>query len=176
MGDEPVNALNKDATQKEKVNKQHQNVAKPIVQRDLIVLLTIHKKTPQIITQLRVANVHNDDNHELVNYLMKSYLLKNHGNLQPQVTIYPKLVHLHQLQHQLVFKTNHHILTFIWYPLIQRWNDFTYSTNWNNFIMLTEDCLINRFLYHMLNMLNPKQHPHLFNIESLIHKALHQRN
>jgi hypothetical protein len=31
MGDEPVNALNKDATQKEKVNKQHQNVAKPIV-------------------------------------------------------------------------------------------------------------------------------------------------
>jgi hypothetical protein len=30
------------------------------------VLLTIHKKTPQIITQLRVANVHNDDNHEVV--------------------------------------------------------------------------------------------------------------
>jgi len=99
MGDEPVNALNMDATQREKVNKQHQNVAKPIVERDLIVLLTIHKKTPQIITQLRVENVHNDDNHELFNYLMMSYLLKNHGNLQPQVTIYPKPMHLHQLQH-----------------------------------------------------------------------------
>jgi hypothetical protein len=54
----------------------------------------------------------------LFSHLMKSYLFNNHGNLQPQVTIYPEPVHLHQLQHLLVFKTNHHIPTFIWYPLI----------------------------------------------------------
>jgi len=39
-------------------------------------------------------------------------MFNNHGNLQ-QVTIYPELVHLHQLQHLLVLKTNYHIYTNI---------------------------------------------------------------
>jgi hypothetical protein len=45
----------------------------------------------------------------LFNYLMKLYMFNNHGDMQPHVTIYPELVHLHQLQHLLVFKTNYHI-------------------------------------------------------------------
>ncbi len=113
---------------------------------------------------------------KLFSYLMKSYLFSNHGDLQPQVTIYPKPMHLHQLQHLLVFKTNHHIALFIWQRLIQKWNDFTYSTCWNNFVVSIEDCIINQFLYHMYNLLNLKQHPQLFDGESLIHKTLGQRN
>jgi hypothetical protein len=49
----------------------------------------------------------------LFNHLMRLYLFNNHGDLQPQVIIYLDLVHLHQLQHLLVFKTNHHIPIFI---------------------------------------------------------------
>jgi hypothetical protein len=30
-------------------------------------------------------------------------------------------------------------LTFIWYLLIWRWNDFTYSTSWSSFIMLNKE-------------------------------------
>jgi hypothetical protein len=37
--------------------------------------------------------------------------------------------------------------------------------------MLTKDYLINQFLYHMLNMLNLKQHPQLFDRELFIRKA-----
>jgi hypothetical protein len=107
----------------------------------------------------------------LFNCLMRSYLFNNHGNLQPQITIHPEPMHLHQLQHLLVFKTNYRILTFIWYPLIQRWNDFTYSTCWSNFIMSTKDRLINQFLCHMYNLLNPEQYPQLFDKELFIHKA-----
>ncbi len=40
-------------------------------------------------------------------------MFNNHGDLQPQVTIYLELVHLHQLQHLLVFKNNHHIPTYL---------------------------------------------------------------
>jgi hypothetical protein len=36
------------------------------VLRDPITFATTHKKTPQTITQPRVVNVHNGDNHELV--------------------------------------------------------------------------------------------------------------
>jgi hypothetical protein len=68
-------------------------------------------------------------------------------------------VHLHQLQHLLVFKTNYHTPTFIWYPLIWRWNDFTYSIGRSNFIVSTKDHLINQFLYHMYNLLNSKATP-----------------
>ncbi len=42
--------------------------------------------------------------------------------------------------------------------------------------MSTEDCLINQFLYHMLNLLNLEQNPQLFNKESLIHKAPSQQD
>ncbi len=50
----------------------------------------------------------------LFNCLMRSYLFNNLGDLQPQVTIYLKLVHIHQL-HLLVFKnqpshTNIHLV------------------------------------------------------------------
>ncbi len=34
------------------------------MQRDPVALSTTHKKTPQIVIQLKVASVHNDDNHE----------------------------------------------------------------------------------------------------------------
>jgi hypothetical protein len=64
MGDEHVNAPNTDATQRGEVNEQHQNVTKPIVQRDPIALSTTHQETPRIRTQLKVVNVHNGDNHE----------------------------------------------------------------------------------------------------------------
>ncbi len=110
----------------------------------------------------------------MFNRLMRLYLFNNHDDLQPQVTVYPKPMHLHQLQHFLVFKINHHILTFIWYPLIWRWNNFTYSTGWSNFVVLIEDHLINQFLSHIQNLLNPKQHPQLFDRELFIHKAPNQ--
>jgi hypothetical protein len=42
----------------------------------------------------------------LFSRLMKLSTYNNHGDLQPQVTIYPELVHLHQLQHLL--KTLNH--------------------------------------------------------------------
>ncbi len=112
----------------------------------------------------------------LFNRLMKSYMFNNHGNLQPHVTIYPNPVHLHQLKHLLVFKTNHRIPIFIWYPLIHRWNDFTYSIGWRNFVMSIKDHLINQFLYHMQNLLNRQQHPQLMDMELFIHKAHGQRN
>jgi len=53
----------------EKVMNKHQNVAKLIVQKDLIVLSTTHQQTLQTITQSKVVNVLNDDNHELVQLL-----------------------------------------------------------------------------------------------------------
>jgi hypothetical protein len=64
IGDEPVNAPNMDVAQRGEVNEQHQNVTKPVVQRDPVVFSTTHQETPRIITQLKVVNVHNDDNHE----------------------------------------------------------------------------------------------------------------
>jgi len=36
MGDEPANTPNTNATQKGKVNEQHENVIKPVVQRNLV--------------------------------------------------------------------------------------------------------------------------------------------
>jgi len=85
----------------------------------------------------------------MFNHLMKLFMYDNYGNLQPQVTIYPEPVHLHQLQYLLVFKTNHHTPTSICYLLIQRWNDSTYLVDWSNFITSTKDHLINQFLYHI---------------------------
>jgi hypothetical protein len=85
----------------------------------------------------------------LFNRLMKLSLEDNHGDLQPHVIIYLKLVHLHQLQHLLVFKPNHQTPILIWYPLIQRWNNFTYSVGWSNSVISIEDYLINQFLYHI---------------------------
>ncbi len=64
MGDEHVNAKNTNATQKGKVNEQHQNVAELVVQRNPTSLLTIHQETPRTTTQPRVVNIHNGDNHE----------------------------------------------------------------------------------------------------------------
>jgi hypothetical protein len=62
---EPMNASNVDATQKGEVNEQHQNSAKNVVQRNPVVFSTTHQ-TPQTSTQLKVVNVHNGDNHELI--------------------------------------------------------------------------------------------------------------
>ncbi len=42
MGDELVNALNTDATQRGEVNEQNQNATKQVVQKDPIVLSTTH--------------------------------------------------------------------------------------------------------------------------------------
>jgi hypothetical protein len=63
MGIESVNASNMDATQRGKVNEQNQNVTKQVVQKDAIVLSTIHE-TPRTSTQLKVMNARNGDNHE----------------------------------------------------------------------------------------------------------------
>jgi hypothetical protein len=41
-----VNAPNIDATQRGKVNEQHQNVIKPVMQRNPVALSTIHQETP----------------------------------------------------------------------------------------------------------------------------------
>jgi hypothetical protein len=51
-------------------------------------------------------SVHHDDNQKLVQPFDE---VDNHGDLQPQVIVYVELVHLHQLQHVLGFKTNHQI-------------------------------------------------------------------
>jgi hypothetical protein len=51
MGDEPMNAANMDVTQRGEISEQHQNVAKPVVQKNLVVFSTIHQETPQTITQ-----------------------------------------------------------------------------------------------------------------------------
>jgi hypothetical protein len=51
MGNKPMNALNKDATQTGKVKEQHQNVAKLVVQRNPIVLSTTHQVTSHTSTQ-----------------------------------------------------------------------------------------------------------------------------
>jgi hypothetical protein len=110
------------------------------------MLSTIHQETPQTTTQPMVVSVHHDDNHEPVQPFYEVLVLyNNHVDLQPQVTMYLERMDLHQLQHLLVFKTNHHTPIFIWYPLIQKWNDFTYSTCWSNFVTLTKNCLINHF-------------------------------
>ncbi len=61
-----MNAPNTNATQRGEVNEQHQNVIEPVVQKDLVGFSTTHQETPRTITQPRVVNVHNDDNHELV--------------------------------------------------------------------------------------------------------------
>jgi hypothetical protein len=63
MGNEPMNVPNIDASHRGEINEQ-QNVAELVVQRDLVALSTTHQKTPQTITQPRVMNVYNDDNHE----------------------------------------------------------------------------------------------------------------
>jgi hypothetical protein len=63
MGNEPMNVPNIDASHRGEIN-EHQNVAELVVQRDLVALSTTHQKTPQTITQPRVMNVYNDDNHE----------------------------------------------------------------------------------------------------------------
>ncbi len=36
------------------------------MQKDLVAFSTTHQETPQTISQPRVVNVHNDDNHEHV--------------------------------------------------------------------------------------------------------------
>ncbi len=66
MGDEPMNALNTNVVQRGKINEQHQNVGKLGMEKSLTALSTTHQEIPQIITQSNVVNVHNDDNHELV--------------------------------------------------------------------------------------------------------------
>jgi len=66
MGDECMNVAHMNATQKGEVNEQHQNVAKPIVQRYLRAFLTIHQETSQTTTQPKVVSVYHDDNHKPV--------------------------------------------------------------------------------------------------------------
>jgi len=67
MGNEPMNAPNMDVAQKGEVNEQHKNnVIELLMHRDPTMLLTTHKKTPQIITKPWAMSVYHDDNHELV--------------------------------------------------------------------------------------------------------------
>jgi hypothetical protein len=46
MGDELVNAPNTDVAQRGKVNEKHQNVAEPVMRRDLVAFSTIHQERP----------------------------------------------------------------------------------------------------------------------------------
>jgi hypothetical protein len=74
----------------------------------------------------------------LFSHLMKLSPRNNHGDMQPQVTISLEPMHLHQLQHLLVFKTNHPT------PIsIRRWNSSNYSTSWNSFVTSNKNPLIN---------------------------------
>jgi hypothetical protein len=66
MGDQPMKAPNTNTIEKGEVNEQHQNVEEVVVQRNLISLSTTHQEMPRTITQMRVVNVCNDDNHEPV--------------------------------------------------------------------------------------------------------------
>jgi hypothetical protein len=109
-------------------------------------------------------------------HLMKLSMYDNHGDLQPQVITYQGEVHLHRLQHLLVFIINHKIPTSIWYPLIRRWNDSTYSIGWSNFITSTKDLIINQFPYQIWNMLNHKQDQQLFDKKPHTNKAPGQWN
>jgi hypothetical protein len=45
-GNEHVNAPNRDVTQRGKINEQHQNVAKLVMQSDPTTISTIHQETP----------------------------------------------------------------------------------------------------------------------------------
>jgi hypothetical protein len=65
------------------------------MQSDLRAFSTTHQKTPWTTTQPQVVNVYHDDNHEPIHHLMKLSLHNNHGDLQPQVTIYLEPMHLH---------------------------------------------------------------------------------
>jgi hypothetical protein len=119
------------------------------VERNSIAILTIHKKTPQTITQSKVVNVHNDDNHEHVQPFDEVIFVQQPWRFTTPSYNLPKIGASTPITTFVGFKTNHHIPTFIWYPLIWRWNDFTCSIGWSNFVMSTEDHLINQFLYHM---------------------------
>jgi hypothetical protein len=46
MGNEHMNVPTMDVTQMGEANEPHQNVAKAVVQKDLIVLSTTHQETP----------------------------------------------------------------------------------------------------------------------------------
>jgi hypothetical protein len=88
MGDEPMNAPNTNATQRGKVNEQHQNVVELIVQRDPITLSTTHQETPRTITQPRVVNVHNDDFHEPIRLFDEVVSIEQPWRFATLVTIY----------------------------------------------------------------------------------------
>jgi hypothetical protein len=66
VGNEHVNAPNTDVAQRGEVNEKHQNVVNSVVQKEPVTFSTTHQETPRTITQLRLANVHNHDNHEHV--------------------------------------------------------------------------------------------------------------
>ncbi len=60
MKNELVNAPNTYATQRGEINEQHQNVVELVVQRDLVVLSTIHQETPWTITQPHAVSAHHE--------------------------------------------------------------------------------------------------------------------
>jgi hypothetical protein len=95
MGDDPMNARTMNVTQRGKVNEHHQNVAELVVQRDPIVLSTIHQETPRTITQPWGMSVIMMMIMNMFSHLTKLSPHDKHGDLQPQITIYPELVHLH---------------------------------------------------------------------------------
>jgi hypothetical protein len=129
MGNELVNAPNTNATQRGEANEQHQNVAKPIMQKDLVALSTIHQETPRTITEPKVVSVHNDDNHEPIQsfnevvYVQQPWRSSTLGYNLPKTNASTPITTSTSFQNQPSY-TN-----------IQRWNDFTYSTNWTNFII-----------------------------------------
>ncbi len=60
-----MTAPNRIVAQRGKVNEQHQNVAKLVVQKNLAIFLATHQETPRTTTQPRVVIiVYHDDNHE----------------------------------------------------------------------------------------------------------------
>jgi hypothetical protein len=91
---------------------------------------------------MRVVSVHNDDNREFVQPFDEVVFVQQPWRSTTPRYNLPRTDVSTSITTYVGFQTNHHIPTFIWYPLIQRWNNFTYSIGWSNFVMLTKDRLI----------------------------------
>ncbi len=94
-------------------------------------------------------NGHNDDNHEHVQpfdevvFVQQPWRSTTPSYNLPKTDAYAPVITFVGFQNQPLHTK------FICYPLIWRWNNFTYSMGWKNFVVLTEDYLINQFLYRM---------------------------
>jgi hypothetical protein len=84
-----VNVSNTNVTQRGEANEQHQNAVELIVLKNPTKFSTTHQLIPQTSTQPWAVSVHHDDNHELVQPFNEIVSTRCHGDLQPQVIIYP---------------------------------------------------------------------------------------